>query len=151
MSEVTRRDAIKLAAGVAAVAALPASGSAAQNPGVVDPIVSFHERKGVSSVRVVIRAADNEFTVALNDKLIKFGHFRESNKFDENITDRLRPGLNVLVISCDNHGYPFTDPNPAGLEGEVEVNNERINISQTTSNRGIRQGLYCQAIFALVK
>ena len=151
MSEVTRRDAIRMAVGAATVAASPATGAVAQNPGVVDPIITFHEREGVKSVRVTVRAADNEFTVALNDKLIKFGHFIESNKFDENITDRLRPGLDVLVVSCDNHGLPNPDPNPASLEATVEVNNEPINISQTTSNRGIRQGLYCQAIIVLEK
>lgn len=94
------------------------------NPAVAAPLDTRHFRRSLElPADAVIQSAaihltaDNGFALTVNSQPVgKGANFNRVSTFD--LTEKLRPGTNLLAVSVDNSGDA---PNPAGLIATVEV------------------------------
>lgn len=106
---------------------------------------------GNAGVTITIDAVDNHAIVALNGVQLKELKGPPGfQTYSENITTKLeddRP--NVLVVTLANlHGSGF---NPANISGKVDIGSEEVNISETSGNQSVAQGIFSQTMLIIEK
>jgi hypothetical protein len=110
----------------------------------------FRRRLGnPSSVGLAINAVDNQASVTLNGVLIALlegphGFVR----YAENLSRFLRTDApNVLVVTLFNRSG--AGHNPAGIECVLHINDEEINLSESTGENNAAEGFVSESVVIL--
>lgn len=131
---------------------MPRDTLAGPNPGVTPPELHFHPNvKAAQSCVINLANGDNEVCITANDRILYYDHFlpKGGNLFNKDIINDLVSGVNIVVITLDNHGYPETSPNPSNISGNLIADSKSYAIEYTQDD--IRQGICYQAVFVIYK